>query len=332
MIKLSIILPCYNVERYIADCLDSIYRQDIPEEEYEVICVDDCSKDNTVSIIKSYQKKHENIYLILHSVNKSVGITRNNGLLYVQGQYIWFVDPDDILCSNVFSYVYHELSVNKLDLLLFNYFDADEMLHIYHRYGFIRDSLVMKGMDYCEFALKSQLNKIGLVWAKCFSRDFLMNNGIRFPRLLKSEDVVFVWKTLFLAKRIKAISEAIYIYRNHPNSVTHVTKNSQILYNERYMYGVEVVHILHDAKYNLPYSVRNQLLQTCQWCSNPSYKEIMLLSHNERYKFYQLTKLSKEKIRCLYSYMSRKNKIIFTYGINYYIWYILIKIFFLTHR
>ena len=95
MIRLSIIIPFYNVEQYIAQCLDSVYRQDIPEEEYEVICVDDCSQDGSLEIVKQYQKKHVNLILLKHEVNKKLGAARNTGFNTAKGNYIWHVDSDD---------------------------------------------------------------------------------------------------------------------------------------------------------------------------------------------------------------------------------------------
>ena len=79
-LKLSFVLPCYNVERYISECLDSLYQQNISVDEYEVICVNDCSTDSTEQIIKEYQVKYPTIRLINHLINKTVGGSRNTGL------------------------------------------------------------------------------------------------------------------------------------------------------------------------------------------------------------------------------------------------------------
>ena len=92
MIRLSIIIPFYNVEKYIAECLDSVYNQDISEEEYEVICVNDASPDNSRNIVLEYQKKHSNLTLVEHEVNKKLGAARNTGRKIARGKYIWNVD------------------------------------------------------------------------------------------------------------------------------------------------------------------------------------------------------------------------------------------------
>ena len=99
-LSVSFIVPFYNVEQYIAKCLDSLIDQDIPESDYEIICVNDCSPDNSRNIVIEYQKKHTNIILIEHETNKKLGSARNTGLSKAKGQYVWFVDSDDWILSN----------------------------------------------------------------------------------------------------------------------------------------------------------------------------------------------------------------------------------------
>ena len=97
MIRLSIIIPFYNVEQYIALCLDSVYHQDIPEEEYEVICVDDCSPDSSIAIVEEYAKKHTNLVVVRNQYNRKLGGARNAGMEVATGRYVWFVDSDDFV-------------------------------------------------------------------------------------------------------------------------------------------------------------------------------------------------------------------------------------------
>ena len=96
MKKLSIILPVYNVEKFLPDCLDSIYNQDIAEDEFEIIAVIDGSPDNSKAVLLNYSKIHKNITLI-EQENSGVSVARNNGLRNATGKYIWFIDPDDLI-------------------------------------------------------------------------------------------------------------------------------------------------------------------------------------------------------------------------------------------
>jgi hypothetical protein len=118
------------------------------------------------------------------------------------------------------------------------------------------------------------------------------------------------------------------MFRNNPYSVTHIRKNSTIIFSERYLFGLEVKKILNNFFPHLPVIIIKQLQETCKWCSNVFYNEIFNLSRVERIQFYQLCKQNHNEIKQLYSYMSWKNKIIFKYGINYFIWNILTKFFF----
>ena len=118
---LSYILPVYGAEFFIAKCLDSIYSQGIPESEFEVICVDDCSPDNSRGIIKAYQIKHPNLILVEHDINKKAGGARNTGLYKARGKYVWFIDPDDYIPEGAAITIINNCTANNLDVLCFNH-------------------------------------------------------------------------------------------------------------------------------------------------------------------------------------------------------------------
>ena len=117
--RLSIVIPFYNVEKHIAECLDSVYNQDIPEDEYEVICVNDASPDHSRDIVLEYRKKHSNLILIEHEVNKKLGAARNTGRRVARGKYLWNVDSDDMIAPNCMKEMLETCEENDLDLLLF---------------------------------------------------------------------------------------------------------------------------------------------------------------------------------------------------------------------
>ena len=96
-VLISFILPCYNVDRYIRESLESIYSQGVQENDFEVICVNDCSTDNTKVVIEEFGRGHRNLILINHFQNKTAGGARNTGIDVAKGEYIWFVDPDDMI-------------------------------------------------------------------------------------------------------------------------------------------------------------------------------------------------------------------------------------------
>lgn len=97
---LSIVIPVHNSERFIRDCLDSCYEQDISEQDYEIICVDDGSTDNSVGVIREYKKEHNNLKLVILKKNKGVSVARNIGMTLMKGDFCMFMDSDDYIADN----------------------------------------------------------------------------------------------------------------------------------------------------------------------------------------------------------------------------------------
>ncbi len=180
-LKISFILPCYNVEKYIADCLDSLYNQDIPEEEYEVICVNDCSPDNLRDIVIKYQQIHPNLILIDHEVNKRQGGARNTGLNVAKGEYIWFVDPDDYIKPNVIKHLFDLCKKNNLDILQFNYDRVSFSGEFQNKKEIVKKSSVLNGIEFTKTLGNDFLNQYDLsVWSRIIKTVFLRNNDIQF--------------------------------------------------------------------------------------------------------------------------------------------------------
>ena len=102
MKSLSIILPVFKVENYIRECLESVFRQGLPDTVFEVILVNDGTPDNSIGVISDIANQHDNI-IILNQENKGVSCARNTGLAKAQGEYVYFVDPDDLLIDNSLS-------------------------------------------------------------------------------------------------------------------------------------------------------------------------------------------------------------------------------------
>ena len=105
----SIIIPVYNGEQYIKNCLDSIYRQGVGDDDFDVICVNDCSTDNTAQVISEYGKFQKNIRLINHETNRRQGSARNTGVKVAKGDYILYIDADDTFESNALPLLKKEL-------------------------------------------------------------------------------------------------------------------------------------------------------------------------------------------------------------------------------
>lgn len=219
MIRLSIIVPFYNVEKYIEQCIRSLYDQDIPKEEYEVICVDDCSPDGSRAIVERLQKEYPNLQLLIHERNKKLGGARNTGLKAAKGEYIWFVDSDDYIRPNVLLRLLTILDENKLD---FVHFDFDEYFSDgrIKKQPFMETTPVLTGKElFYHPKFRWHINHV-IVWQKIFRREFLVDNNIWFAENIMYEDVDYAFLTYPRAKRVMHIADHIYIYGSNDTSIT----------------------------------------------------------------------------------------------------------------
>lgn len=119
MKQLSIIIPVYNTGKYLDDCLTSLLHQDIPHEQYEIICVNDGSTDNSLEILNGYASDNENIQVI-DQQNAGHAAARNVGLQAAQGRYVWFVDSDDYIDAGCLGFLLRILNENQIDFLMWD--------------------------------------------------------------------------------------------------------------------------------------------------------------------------------------------------------------------
>ena len=222
--RLSIIIPFYNVEQYIAQCLDSVYRQDIPEEEYEVICVDDCSPDKSIAIVEEYARKHTNLVIVRNLYNRKLGGARNAGMEVATGDYVWFIDSDDYIEDNCLCDLLINAETDDLDMLHFNYADYPNEVTPYRR---PIDTDVMSGTDMWFESSFIWAHDLVTAWRKLYRRQFLIDNGIQFAEHIMFEDNDYAIVAFANAQRVKHIALCAYHYRNNPNSITRVKYTSE---------------------------------------------------------------------------------------------------------
>ena len=216
MLRLSIIVPFYNVEPYIEECIHSLYNQDIPWGEYEVICVDDCSPDNSSSIVKRLQAEYPTLRLICHDRNRKQGGARNTGLETANGKYVWFVDSDDCICPNVLRLLLDSIENNALDILQFDYIRERESLA--KTWQLIEKK---SGEMYLfDNVSRDWFDKISGPWRQLFSRDFLITNQLRYIEEAMYEDTDYMLHAFLLAEKVQHVSVDAYNYRVNNDSIT----------------------------------------------------------------------------------------------------------------
>lgn len=220
-IRLSIIIPFYNVEKYIAECLDSVYNQDIPEEEYEVICVNDASPDHSRDIVLEYQKKHSNLILVEHEMNKKLGAARNTGRRVAHGKYIWNVDSDDMIEANCLGKVLKKCEENDIDVFLFRNktLQGDKLLSSTSVLWDESVGVVNGFAFWKQQGLKHQ-SEISPVWLMLLRRDYLNERDIYSPQINMNEDVPYTYKSILLSKHLLVTNAQYYITRLNDASLT----------------------------------------------------------------------------------------------------------------
>ena len=223
-IKLSYIVPVYNGEKYLGRCLDSLYAQGLDESAFEVLCVDDCSIDNSVSILNDYAKCHTNIRLILHDDNKCTSNSCNEGLQVVEGEYVCFLGQDDWWEEGWGDKLVRIADDEQLDILPFNYnrVNADGTM-ILSAVEVFKNSRVLDGEKFVKTYFNDTIGiyLLGYEWRAIYRRQYLLDNNIVFPKDMLFEDTTFMFKAIWNAQRIQSISDYIYNYRINNKSVTN---------------------------------------------------------------------------------------------------------------
>lgn len=220
----SVILPVFNAERFLPQCLDSILRQTY--QEWELIAVDDGSKDRSLEILKSYEKRDDRIHIISKK-NEGVSIARNVALSQVRGEYIYFVDSDDIVMQDALSILIRTLECNNATFVKSDFLPINEhgkQLFINKKQG-IRRRYEGKIIDSEMFYSKILMDEFFL-WTCLFRRDIIEKNKIRFiPHCRLMEDAAFIVEYLLHSSRNVYKDACVYGYRKYEGTASEVNKD-----------------------------------------------------------------------------------------------------------
>ena len=215
--KLSVIIPVYNEEKYIQECLDSILNQSF--RDIEVICVDDGSTDNTVSILEEISSNDPRV-TVIHQKNEYAGAARNRGLLCAKGEYVHFMDGDDWLEKDVYEEWYSIAKDQDVDVCIGFYRSHDMITGKTENRGFSpsKDYLCVTNMQ--ENARYFFYNAV-VPWNKIYRRSFLIENNLKFEHIQCANDRSFYFKVVSKAKSIAIIRQRFVNYRmNVPGALT----------------------------------------------------------------------------------------------------------------
>lgn len=318
---ISFIIPCYNGEKFIAECLNSLYNQDISEEEYEVICVNDCTPDNMRNILVEYQQKHHNLRIIDHTENKWQSGARNTGLKAACGEYVWFIDQDDTIKINVLKHLLGLCKNQTYEMVLFNNDFIDEN----NRY--IETNDVISKFNNPKLNIKSGsefLVEDIYIWNRIYLRNFLINNNLFFPEIPLCEDTVFTYFVNCYLSSIFTINESLYYNRIHFMSCSaqffandYILKGD-LIFNLSFPPGNALVKFSQDIQ-NSEY-VNSQLLRELGiWRINSFIKPLIKTSLIEKRLFKRLLKNNAKDIKDALPYLNKLNRLIINYPVLLFI-------------
>lgn len=207
--RFSVIVAAYNIEEYITTAIESVESQTFTD--YELIIVDDFSTDNTKSKIIDAANKYNNIIFIEHTENKKAGGARNTALNIASGEYIVFLDGDDKLAENNV--------LEKLNVIIGQ--DKTDVIYLGFKIEGDREELVLPTPETCTKTYKAATDKYPNPWSKCWRKEFLDKNNIRFPENRFYEDVLFVYNGVMKSESQKIANFIVHKYTSgRKNSMT----------------------------------------------------------------------------------------------------------------
>jgi len=302
MPKVSVLIPCYNVEKFIKQCLDSVLNQTLTD--IEIICINDGSKDSTLEILEDYAANDERI-VILNKENSGYGDSMNRAMELSTGEYIGIVESDDYIRREMFERLYTTASKYDLDIVKANFYlwwsDTDKI--ITHQACQPEEcNYIFEPKNYKNGTMFSRKPSI---WSAIYRTDFLRNNSITFLDTpgASYQDTSFTFKVLTCAKKMACISDELYFYRqdNEESSVNNADKKSDFVLREyeeikRFIdtLGNEDEDISDEAKNNEKCSLSliyvSAFYDACIWMYE-------LLSPNKRLEFlYKISPIFEEMI------------------------------------
>lgn len=205
---LSFIVPVYNTEAYIGECLQSLLEQDLPKEAYEIICVNDGSRDGSLAVLQQFAQEYPNV-VVIDKENGGVATARNAGLAAAVGDYIWFVDSDDFIKKNILGRLYGAAQSGKYDRLVIGCYFFEDSLTDREKALSGEGKLPLNGPWYDSIVVRS-----------IFRRSYLTRHGLtfRYPEITHGEDGMFMYEAVIPGLESFFIEEAVYFYRSHSGS------------------------------------------------------------------------------------------------------------------
>ena len=221
-ILLSFCLPCYNISEYVAECIDSIVAQGLPDDSYEILCCDDCSTDDTLSAIQKAADTYPNVCIkwFRNDENRGVSHSRNRMLSASRGKYIWWVDGDDALARDAARRFTAFFQQTSCDVLLGDYVRCTEIPAGSNSSEAANAEFVLSDMNTLPTDQNGQI--MCAVWGGVFRRAFLIDNNLTFnEKMIAQEDTLYYYEIECCSPVVYKTQSVCYYYRQRSSSVMH---------------------------------------------------------------------------------------------------------------
>lgn len=205
MPKISVIVPIYNVDKYLDRCIKSLVEQTL--EDIELIFINDASTDNSMKILEKYNH-YNNIKIINLLTNKGVSFARNEGLKIASGEFIGFVDGDDYLEKDFYEKLYSHANSHNCDIVRGNVLIHDKITEIQ------KNKTYKLEVQDCKMSFASNF------WSAIYKREIIYDNNLKFnENYINGEDLLFLYQCLIYAKKVEFVYSAFYNYIRHSGSL-----------------------------------------------------------------------------------------------------------------
>ena len=302
MVKVSVIMPVYNAEDYLKESIDCILDQTL--DDWELICVDDGSKDNSLAMLNEYAANDSRIK-VFHQENQGGGTARNVAITHATGEYLYCMDADDMINDDALEKLYYLALRKDLDVIIFQAINYDDKLDkTYHNdYYDMWEIAEFVGDDVFNIDdLGDYIFKISVTpWCKFYNLDFVKKADAKFAEGLIFHDNIFYWDVVFNAERMYFLREFLYTRRRHITSstgagdkryVSTITINNMIIERFiKYGYFEQYKEHLYNRKMRLVYRRFNEV--------QDQYKPFFFKNMKDDFQMLVDHELLEEVLECL---------------------------------
>lgn len=235
-VDVSFCIPVYNVSPFLGDCLESVLAE-AKEISAEIICVDDCSSDDSWSVLQKISSKNSNVICVQNECNKGVSYSRNRALATAVGKYVWFVDPDDLLYPGTVKRFFDNAERENADIIIGNYERVEESYRLSGCAEYTE--MVFQSVDYIPHPVDSAGTTMNAIWAGLFRNDFLKQHNLFFrENMIAQEDTLFYYEAEQHYPKVIKTDAVCYLYRQRQSSVMHQRTEKRI---EQYYFSMRIM-------------------------------------------------------------------------------------------